>query len=184
VKRGKGGFEDIRAIPWVFSWMQSRAIIPSWYGVGTALATFCEETTDGLAQLQTMYQEWTFFKALIENVQFDLAKADMGIAELYASLVDDVGLRDQIFSQIQAEYVRGCDAVCQITGQRALLESVPIMKVSFERRNPYVDPLNFIQVDLLRELRKMTEETEDYHRRLNAILATINGIAAGMKNTG
>lgn len=184
VKRGKGGFEDIRAIPWVFSWMQNRAIIPSWYGVGTALATFCEETPDGLAQLQTMYREWTFFYALIENVQFDLAKADMGIAELYASLVNDAGLRDQIFKQIQAEYERGCDTVCRITGQNALLESTPIMKVSIERRNPYVDPLNFIQVDLLRELRKMTEETEDYHHRLNAILATINGIAAGMKNTG
>lgn len=184
VKRGKGGFEDIRAIPWVFSWMQNRAIIPSWFGVGSALATFCDETSDGLARLQSMYREWTFFYALIENVQFDLAKADMGIAALYASLVDDTHLREKIFSQIQAEYERGCDYVCRITGQNALLESVPIMKLSIERRNPYVDPLNFIQVDLLRELRKSTEETDDYHDRLNAILATINGIAAGMKNTG
>lgn len=183
-KRGKGGFESVRAIPWMFSWMQSRAIIPSWYGVGTALETFIGEQEDGLALLQTMYGEWRFFGTLLDNVQLDLAKADMGIAGLYASLVTDTALRDLIFEPIKAEHARAGDLIRQITGQTRLLEQSSFLQVSIDRRNPYVDPLNFIQVTLLQRLRAATPGTEEYETLLALVLATVSGIAAGMKTTG
>lgn len=182
-KRKQGGFEEVRAIPWVFSWVQNRAIIPSWYGIGQAFADFCENG-GGLTMLQAMYRDWPFFNALVENVQLDLAKADMGIAALHATLVKDEALREQIFSLIAAEYDRACDYVCQIVGQDALLERSPVMKNSIERRNPYVDPLNFIQVDLVQELRNTSPDDPNYQPLLSAVLSTINGIAAGMKTTG
>ena len=183
-KRSKGGFESIRAIPWVFSWMQSRAIIPSWYGVGTALQSFCDENEDGLTQLQAMYREWPFFNAVIENVQLDVAKADMGIAELYAGLVEDEALRENFFGTIHSEHERTWRMLCAVLGQDELLDNSPVLKRSIERRNPYVDPLNFIQVALLRDLRQLTPETDEYEDVMRAVLDTINGIAAGMKTTG
>ncbi|PJF23415.1 MAG: phosphoenolpyruvate carboxylase [Phototrophicales bacterium] len=183
-KRKKGGFEAIRAIPWVFSWMQSRAIIPSWYGVGFALQQYCEQHPNGLQMLQRMYQNWMFFKSLIENVELDVLKADMGIAELYAELVVDESLRDKIFNQIKAEHQRACDYICMVTGYDALLDRLPVIKRSIERRNPYVDPLNFLQVELLRELRTTEPDSPEYENILREVLATISGIAAGMKTTG
>ncbi|MBZ0285457.1 MAG: phosphoenolpyruvate carboxylase [Anaerolineae bacterium] len=184
-KRKPGGsFQDVRAIPWVFSWMQSRAIIPSWYGVGYALAMFCSEQPDRMALLRQMYQEWTFFRALMENVQLDLAKADMGIAELYASLVSDEALRESIFSEMKQAYLRSCKMVCEVIEQPSLLYQSPVMQRSIERRNPYVDPLNFIQVDLLKQLRQIQPNHDEYKAILRAALNTINGISAGMKTTG
>jgi phosphoenolpyruvate carboxylase len=183
-RKAGGGFTDVRAIPWVFSWMQSRAIIPSWYSVGAALEQFCAANPDGLKLLNAMYKEWPFFKALMENAQLDLAKADMGIAELYSALVSEAGLRDSIFSEMQAEYSRACSMVCKVLGQSKLLEGAPVMERSIERRNPYVDPLNFIQVDLLQRLRAMNADAKDYRMTLRNVLATVNGIAAGMKTTG
>ncbi|NDJ59471.1 MAG: phosphoenolpyruvate carboxylase [Chloroflexi bacterium] len=183
-KRRAGGFESVRAIPWAFSWMQSRAIIPSWFGVGSGFEDFCMAGVDGLALLQTMYREWPFFRALIENVELDVAKADMGIAALYASLVTDAELRERIFAQIDAEHERACQQICRITGQSDLLERSAALKTSIDRRNPYIDPLNFIQVALLRQLRSMTPGEPEYDAHLNAVLATVNGIAAGMKTTG
>jgi phosphoenolpyruvate carboxylase len=182
-RRRQGGFNGLRAIPWVFSWIQSRAIIPSWYGVGHAFETFAAQP-GGLEQLQTMYREWPFFNALVENVQLDIAKADMGIAARYAALVKNADLREAIFSQMRAEHARAEQMVCQITGQTHLLDKSPVMKRSIERRNPYVDPLNFIQVELISRLRNMSAEDENYGPTLAAVQATINGIAAGMKTTG
>ena len=182
-RSSKGGFESIRAIPWIFSWMQSRAIVPSWFGVGSALYEFCQQP-GGLALLQTMYRDWSFFNAVIQNVQLDVAKADMGIASLYASLVGDPATRQMIFGQIQAEHERTCQMLPQVLGQADLLDNSPVIKRSIERRNPYVDPLNFIQVSLLHDLRQLDPETPDYDRILSAVLATISGIAAGMKTTG
>jgi phosphoenolpyruvate carboxylase len=167
----------------MFSWMQSRAIIPSWYGVGAALEAFCQPP-GGLELLRVMYREWSFFGALVENVELDLAKADMGIAELYASLVADERLRDRIFPLIQAEHARASRQVCQIIEQAELLDHAPVLQRSIERRNPYVDPLNFVQIALLRELRRLTPGTDRYDLLLNGVLATVNGIAAGMKTTG
>ncbi len=184
-KRSKaGGFDSIRAIPWVFSWMQNRAIIPSWYGVGTAIAQFCEENENGIETLRQMYAEWPFFNGLMENTQLDVAKADMGIAGLYASLVEDETLRDQIFGAIKEEHDRAVKMICWVLNQDALLDNTPVLRNSIERRNPYVDPLNFIQVSLVRELRTLTPGTGRYKRVLESVLATVNGIAAGMKTTG
>jgi phosphoenolpyruvate carboxylase len=184
-KRGaKGGFAAMRAIPWVFSWMQNRAIVPSWFGVGTAFDHYCTEHPEGLALLQTMYQKWLFFKALIENTQLDVAKADMGILALYTSLVDDKALGEKMFQRIQEEHTLTTHLICAITEQRELLDKTPAIKYSIERRNPYVDPLNFIQVELLRQLRAMPPDTPEYQAVLEQVLATINGIAAGMKTTG
>ncbi|MBA3868570.1 MAG: phosphoenolpyruvate carboxylase [Anaerolineae bacterium] len=184
-KRKSGSsFSDVRAIPWVFSWMQSRAIIPSWYSVGTALKRYCDEHEDGMATLRTMYAEWPFFKALMENAQLDLAKADMGIAELYASLVSDAKLRETIFSEMKREYELACDTVCKVFNEPSLLHQSPVMQRSIERRNPYVDPLNFIQVDLLQQLRGLSPDASDYGNVMRNVLATVNGISAGMKVTG
>jgi phosphoenolpyruvate carboxylase len=182
-KRRQGGFGGLRAIPWVFSWTQSRAIIPSWYGVGSAFEHLSAQD-GGKDLLRTMYQQWPFFNALIQNVQLDIAKADMGIAAQYASLVTNDSIRNAIFSQMKEEHERARQMVCMITGQNELLENYPIMAKSISRRNPYVDPLNFIQVALLRQLRAMKPDDSAYAETLGAVLTTVNGIAAGMKTTG
>ena len=187
VKRSaQGGFEAIRAIPWVFSWMQSRAIIPSWYGIGTALAAFCDGSLQcgGLPQLQAMYREWPFFTALVDNVELDLAKADMGIVAHYAGLVADPALKSRVFGAIQAEHARACAHINAIIGQERLLEHAPVIQHSIERRNPYVDPLNFIQVALLGDLQNPDLDTSERSVRRDLVLSTVNGIAAGMKTTG
>jgi phosphoenolpyruvate carboxylase len=178
-RASQGGFGSIRAIPWVFSWMQSRAIVPSWFGVGTALEQFGDQNL-----LREMYHEWPFFHTTMENAQLDVAKADMGIAELYASLVTDENVRSEIFGQIKAEHERTWRAICAVLEMDDLLDNSPVIKRSIERRNPYVDPLNFIQVALLRDLRALEPDTPAHDAVLRAVLATINGIAAGMKTTG
>ncbi len=189
-RRAPGGFGAIRAIPWVFSWMQSRAIIPSWYGIGTALAAFdarsseAEAGTGGFALLQDMYREWPFFTVLVDNLELDLAKADMGIAALYADLVDGLAMRKGIFGAIQDEHARACTYVNRIIGQSRLLDHAPVIQASIERRNPYVDPLNFVQVVLMRELRDPELDPTARAARLELALSTVNGIAAGMKTTG
>jgi phosphoenolpyruvate carboxylase len=183
VRRAQGGFESVRAIPWVFSWMQNRAIIPSWYGVGTALAA-CDADGAGADPLRAMYREWPFFAALIDNVELDLAKADMGIAEAYAGLVADDGLRVRIFGAIQAEHALACHSGNAIIGQARLLDHSPGTQRAIERRNPYIDPLNFIQVALLRDLRRGDLDPNAAAARAELVLATVNGIAAGMKTTG
>ncbi|MBK8020496.1 MAG: phosphoenolpyruvate carboxylase [Chloroflexi bacterium] len=182
-KRSAGGFESIRAIPWMFSWMQSRAIIPSWFGIGSALEQLRGEQ-DGSPLLQEMYHDWTFFRALVENVELDIAKADMDIARLYADLVRDAAVRDRIFARITEEHSLARQHICRIMGTEDLLDHTPVMKKSIERRNPYVDPLNYIQTSLLRRLRDSAPGTNEQEALLNAVLATINGIAAGMKTTG
>jgi phosphoenolpyruvate carboxylase len=131
-----------------------------------------------------MYTDWRFFRSLIENVQLDLAKADMGIAELYAGLVKDAGLRADIFGRIHEEHDRSAKMVNLIVGQKELLERAPLMKRSIERRNPYVDPLNLIQVTALAHLRTQEPSSEDWHQSLQVVLNTINAIAGGMKTTG
>ena len=183
-RQSKGGFAAMRAIPWVFSWVQSRAIIPSWFGVGSALAEFCVEDAQNLILLQEMYQRWPFFRNTIQNLEMDVAKADMGIARRYAELVADESLAERQFASIESEHRRTADLVCQITGQTALLAATPVIQHSITRRNPYVDPINFIQVELLRRFRASDEDDPDRPALLRAVLDTVNGIAAGMKTTG
>ncbi|MCS7061454.1 MAG: phosphoenolpyruvate carboxylase [Anaerolineae bacterium] len=191
---------DLRAIPWVFSWMQSRFVLPGWYGLGTGLqsagAIPSEDVSidsaapawGGLPLLREMYQNWPFFQTLIDNAQQSLTKADMGIAEQYAGLVGDAVMRARIFSLIRAEYDRACRAVCAITGQSALLDNEPVLQRSIQLRNPYVDPLNYIQVEMIRRLRRHSEQgvgaSEDTELLRAVIDLTINGVSSGLRNTG
>jgi phosphoenolpyruvate carboxylase len=170
--------EDLRAIPWVFSWTQARMVLPGWYGLGTALEHGRDEL--GMPLLQRMYQEWPFFATALSNAEMALSKADMQIAEHYVAMVEPVALRERIWKQITAEYQRTEVAILGITGQSHLLEHDPVLRRSIERRNPYVDPLSFLQLELIRRLRT----TEDSDALIRPVLLTINGIAGALKNTG
>jgi phosphoenolpyruvate carboxylase len=170
--------EELRAIPWVFSWTQARIILPAWYGLGSALVHARELV--GIEVLQEMGRDWPFFAALLSNAEMALAKADMTIGERYAELVEDATLRDAIWTRIRSEYERTREQLLAVTDQTRLLDRTPVLQRSVERRNPYVDPLSFIQVELLRRLRR-DGASEDLVR---AMLQTINGIAGGLRNTG
>lgn len=187
-RRTSRRIEDLRAIPWVFSWVQSRYIVSSWYGVGASLDRFIKERKgDGLKELKQMYAEWPFFRSLIDNVQISLAKADLYIANLYSHLVHDAKLRDEIHKRLQAEHRRSVDKVVQITGQRRLLERLQVLDASIKLRNPYVDPLNFIQLRYLAKLREPGyERLSDVTKNEigEVLLLTTNGISFGMKSTG
>ncbi|MCC6188335.1 MAG: phosphoenolpyruvate carboxylase [Anaerolineales bacterium] len=169
----------IRAIPWVFSWMQSRFNLPGWYGLGTALAA----ADTGL--LGDMYAGWPFLRALLDNAEMSLLKADLGIARLYTDLVPDRSLATQTFARLQAEYDRTCAAVRAITGHAELLDDDPVIQRAIHLRNPYVDPLNYVQVEVLRRLRALPDPEGPQAEPLReALVMTINGIAAGLRNTG
>jgi len=178
-RRGQMSFANLRAIPWVFGWTQSRLLVPAWFGVGTAFSEFLKRPS-GLVLLREMMAEFPLFIDVVRNVEMALAKADLGIASLYASLVPDAALRDRIFTMLKAEFERTREAILAITGQRDLLESNPVLARSIVLRNPYVDPMSLIQVDLLRR-KRAGEDTDEVNR---AIAGTISGIAAGLRNTG
>ncbi len=173
--------EQLRAIPWVFSWMQCRHTLPGWYGIGGAIDDVLQADPGELANLQAMYRQWPFWRTLIDNAQMILAKADMTIARLYADLVDDQAVAGRIYGRIAAEHAKAVGVICRITGQDTLLEQMPILKRSIGLRNPYVDPLSFIQLVLLERLRKGDGPREEL---LTGVLESINGIASGLKNTG
>jgi phosphoenolpyruvate carboxylase len=176
---GRMSFDSLRAIPWVFGWTQSRQLVPAWFGVGHAIEEYAKKP-GGMELLQAMMAEFPLFIDLIRNVEMALAKADIGIAELYASLVPDEGLRRRVFSKLKAEMQRSLRAVLAVTGQSALLEKNQVLTRSIRLRNPYVDPMSLIQVDLLRR-KRAGENTPEINR---AIAGTINGISAGLRNTG
>jgi phosphoenolpyruvate carboxylase len=176
---GRRSLDALRAIPWVFGWTQSRQLVPAWFGVGHALSSYAERP-DGAAVLATMAREFPLFIDLVRNVEMALAKSDFGIAQLYASLVTDAGVRDRVFSKLEAEFHRARQSILAITGQSELLENNPVLARSIRLRNPYVDPISLIQVELLR--RKRAGDDSDAINR--ALSATINGIAAGLRNTG
>ncbi|WP_435011101.1 phosphoenolpyruvate carboxylase [Tundrisphaera lichenicola] len=181
-KRTKStAIEDLRAIPWVFSWMQCRHTLPGWFGIGGAVDDYLQKFPDQLSTLQDMYKNWPFWKTLIDNTQMILAKADMTIARLYADLVDDPALADRIFRRIATGHARAVSVICRITEQSEILEHVPILRRSIDGRNPYVDPLSFIQLVLLKRLRAGEGPRDE---TLTGVLESINGIAAGLKNTG
>jgi phosphoenolpyruvate carboxylase len=175
------GIDQLRAIPWVFSWMQSRHTLPGWFGLGGALAEYLDEHPGGLEMLRDMYRRWPFWSTLVDNAQMILAKADMTIARLYADLADDQAAAGRVFDRIAAEYARTVDVINRITGQSKLLESSPILLRSIQRRNPYVDPLSFLQLAFLKRLRGEAEPPEEL---VTCVLESISGIASGLKNTG
>src|SRR5699024_9470595 len=146
-------FDDLRAIPWVFAWTQSRHIIPAWYAAGTGFESFIRSGESHLEMLQTMYREWPFFHSPINNLQMALMKADMKTAKEYLELVEDPKLANRIYDDIVDEYERTKKTLLQITGNDELLSHMPSIKESVHLRNPYVDPLNFLQVDLIGKLR-------------------------------
>jgi phosphoenolpyruvate carboxylase len=184
-RSGKKSMADLRAIPWVFGWMQSRQLVPAYFGVGYALNQFIESAPDGLAQLQTMARDFPLFLDIIRNVEMALAKADFGIARLYASLVEDEALRNRVFTRLEAEFNLTHRMILQITKQESLLQTNPVLERSIRLRNPYVDPMSLIQVELIRRKRTATANGEPDSPELNrAISATINGISAGLRNTG
>jgi phosphoenolpyruvate carboxylase len=180
-RRGQSrGLDDLRAIPWVFGWMQSRHVLPAWFGVGHALERFAARGADEAALLREMMDGFPLFVDLVRNVEMGLAKADLPIARRYAELVDDDGLRERVFGMLCEEFGRTRRAVLAVTGQRELLDDNPVLARSIRLRNPYVDPMSLLQVELLR--RKRAGEESD---ALNyALAATINGISAGLRNTG
>lgn len=171
---------DLRAIPWVFGWMQSRHVVPAYFGVGYALQAFIDAHPDGLQTLREMMRDFPLFVDMMRNVEMALAKADFGIARLYASLVTDEALRDRVFTTLETEFERTSQTVLAITGQTEMLERNQVLSNSVRLRNPYVDPMSLLQVEMLRRKRS-GERSEELDR---AITATINGISAGLRNTG
>ncbi len=184
-RSGKKSMADLRAIPWVFGWMQSRQLVPAWFGVGHALHHFAQSTPAGLSLLQTMMRDFPLFVDIIRNVEMALAKSDFGIARLYASLVEDESLRNRVFTTLEAEFNLTHRMILEITQQKTLLQTNPVLERSIRLRNPYVDPMSLLQVELIRRKRTALKNGEPDSPELNrAISATINGISAGLRNTG
>jgi phosphoenolpyruvate carboxylase len=175
---------SIRAIPWVFGWAQSRHTLPAWYGLGSALETWQGNDPSRLSQLQSMYRNWPFFRSLISNIQMALFKGEMEIAHEYTRLASDHAGAERIYGKIRAEYIRTVEQVLQISGQQQLLEENATLGLSLYRRNPYLDPLNNIQITLLSRYRNISLTDEQRNRWLHPLLRSINAIASGMRNTG
>lgn len=176
--------KSIRAIAWVFGWAQSRHTLPAWYGVGRALETWRNNEPDRLAQLQLMYQDWPFFRALLSNIQMALYKANLSLAEEYSRLCPDTEVRERVYGMIHEEYLRTRRQVMDIAGIRELLEENPVLRLSLSRRNAYLDPLNHIQLALLNRYRSAPPQSAEAGEWLTPLLRSINAIAAGMRNTG
>ncbi len=179
----KRTLEDLRAIPWVFAWTQSRQMVPGWFGAGRALLRLLG--TRGLAFARQMRDAWPFFASTLDAVAVSLATADMDIARRYAALVDDQDAARRLFFKIALDHGRAERAIMQILDRPSVLAASSTLARSIELRNPYVDPLSFIQLDLLRRKRALLAEGREVPHELDrALLLTINGIAAGLRNTG
>ncbi|MGE7828998.1 phosphoenolpyruvate carboxylase [Paenibacillus sp. NPDC093718] len=183
-RKNSDRFEDLRAIPWVFAWTQSRYLLPAWYAAGTGLQSFYQGKEENMKVLQKMYTSYPFFTSLIDTLQMALAKADLIIAKEYSLMTKDDQARERIFGLIQDEFNLTKELVLKITGQQDILDNQPVLQESIRLRNPYVDPLSYLQVQLLNELRELREQEQDDPDLLREVLLTINGIAAGLRNTG
>ncbi|MGR4928362.1 phosphoenolpyruvate carboxylase [Bradyrhizobium lupini] len=173
--------EDLRAIPWVFSWAQCRLMLPGWYGFGSAVEQWIAEHPDkGMPFLKELYKEWPFFRMLLSNMDMVLAKSSIAIASRYAELVPDEALREKIFGRIRREWHSCIETLLDIMGQDRLLQGNPLLERSVRHRFPYLDPLNHVQVELLKEHRAQNPDEQV----LRGIQLTINGISAGLRNTG
>ncbi len=183
-RKGSDRFEDLRAIPWVFAWTQSRYLFPAWYAAGTGIHSYYQGKPERLEELKQMYEEWSFFRMVIDSLQMALAKADLSIAKEYAGMYQERESAERIYGLINDEYEATCDLILKITGQNEILDNTPVIQESIRLRNPYVDPLSYLQVQLLTELRQTRERGEDDSALIREVLLTINGIAAGLRNTG
>ncbi len=176
--------EDLRAIPWVFSWMQSRFNFSGWFGIGSALEALLGRGVEGRRLLREMYARWPFFQTLIDNAQLTMRKADLEIAAFYTGLVEDRRIRRRVYRMLMDEFHRGERAILAVTGQKRLLAREPVLLQSVELRNPYIDPLNFIQVEMIRRLRRGDLSDSEAQAVRQVVELTINGISGGLKNTG
>ncbi|MGA9306770.1 MAG: phosphoenolpyruvate carboxylase [Candidatus Sulfotelmatobacter sp.] len=184
-RRTKGRrLEDLRAIPWVFGWMQSRHAVPAWYGVGQGLQSFAGKGRGHERLLREMLKHFTLFSDLVHNVELGMAKADLHIARVYSGLVKNTELRTRIFAMLEAEFLRSRQMILRISGQRELLARNRVLARSIHLRNPYVDPMSLIQVELLRRKQLGRDLGQDLGKLEYPLGATINGIAAGLHNTG
>ncbi|MCB1995720.1 MAG: phosphoenolpyruvate carboxylase, partial [Rhodoferax sp.] len=185
-RKASRAIEDLRAIPWGFSWGQCRVALPGWYGFGSAVEAFLAggDTDERLALLQRMHRQWPFFRTLLSNLDMVLAKSDLRVAARYVELVEDKRLAKRMFTAIRAEWDRVAQALAQITGDATRLQSNPALARSIEHRFPYLDPLNHLQVELLRRYRGQREPAEHQARLQRGIHISINGVAAGLRNTG
>lgn len=186
-RKSTRAIEDLRAIPWSFSWGQCRVALPGWYGFGSAIEAFLADTAtrkERLALLQRMYKQWPFFRTLLSNLDMVLAKTDMSLGARYVELVPDKRLGKKMFATIQAEWQRTNDALGHITGEARRLASNPSLARSIEHRFPYLDPLNHLQVELMRRYRQQHAGDPSNERVQRGIHLSINGIAAGLRNTG
>ncbi|EIM31402.1 phosphoenolpyruvate carboxylase [Leptothrix ochracea L12] len=183
-RKATRAIEDLRAIPWGFSWGQCRIALPGWCGFGSAVQDLLATDANKLALLQQMYREWPFFRTLLSNLDMVLAKTDLAIAARYVELVEDRELGASIFKAIQEEWARTQDALHLITGDAQRLATNPSLARSIEHRFPYLDPLNHLQVELLRRFRLCREDHPGMERIQRGIHLSINGIAAGLRNTG
>lgn len=184
-RKNSDRFEDLRAIPWVFAWTQGRYLVPAWYAAGTGIQSFYQGKPENLETLKQMYASFPFFTTLIDSLQMAIAKADLVIAKEYTSMYGDEESRSRIFGLIEEEFRLTKQLILDITGQQEILDNVPVIQESIRLRNPYVDPLSYLQVQLLTELRAQRDsEEEDDQELLREVLLTINGIAAGLRNTG
>jgi phosphoenolpyruvate carboxylase len=186
---GTRGLRDLRAIPWVFAWTQSRHLLPAWYGVGHALEKFAvNHGPQGREYLRRMYEGWPFFTLLINNAEMSLAKTDLYIASRYAALVRPQRLGEEIFARIREEFERSVRWVLEVSGSKALLERQPVLAESIRLRNPYVDPLNFLQTRFLEKWRRARSRSARLQPVTDPLLhllqITVGGIAFGMKSTG
>src|ERR687894_1093404 len=175
--------ESLRAIPWVFAWTQNRFLLPSWYGSGSALGALAKDGAK-LETLREMYHGWPFFRTLLDFMQMTLAKSDLRIARTYTSLVSDPGVRDRMWARISEEHAACIDALLLITGSENLLDDTPVLQRSIRLRNPYVDPLSYVQVSLLRKLRELPDDSPEREGILKTLLLTVSGISSGLLNTG
>ena len=177
---------DLRAIPWVFSWSQCRVMLPGWYGFGTAVETFLTKNgqkQDGISLLQSMFKNCPMFAAILSNMEMVLAKADMTIAAQYASLVENKKIRDSIFKKIKSEYERSCKYLLEITEQTTLLDRNPMLQSIIANRLPSLDPLNYVQVEMLRRCRRTASESQCENMR-KGVHISINAIASILRNSG
>ncbi|MCP4768695.1 MAG: phosphoenolpyruvate carboxylase [Gammaproteobacteria bacterium] len=183
-RKGDLSKASVRAIPWVFGWSMSRTTMPAWYGVGYAIASWVKGDPDRLEQLRSMNRHWPFFAAMISNLQMSLFKSDMRIALDYSKLCDDRKLADGIYHMLHEENQRSIEGVLQVAGIETLLADDAVLELSLTRRDPYLDPLAYLQVDLLRKYRDESQSEADRMQWQAALLSSINGIAAGLRNTG
>ncbi|AWB46096.1 phosphoenolpyruvate carboxylase [Paenibacillus sp. CAA11] len=183
-RKNSDKFEDLRAIPWVFAWTQSRYLLPAWYAAGTGLQQFYQNNEENLKIMQDMYVNFPFFRSLIDTLQFAIVKADLVIAKEYANMCDDPVIKERIFGQIEEEFNLTKSLILKITGVEEIFDHEPALQESIRQRNPYVDPLSYLQVQLLTELRSLRAQEQDDAVLLREVLLTINGIAAGLRNTG